>query len=574
MFWRKMIGFEYLINYMKKLLRILLMVFWLSASMQLLAQMNEGGVPLSFNGLVESTVFQEYDAGKPDFDKIITEDLQADQLGLPPRFAHSIPVNLNPENSGTWYFDDAGNAIWRLGIRAEGALALGLQFIDFNLPENASLFIYSIDHQQVIGAFTQHNNRKSGRFATALVDGDQCIVELNLKNGQNPILPFTLTEITYAYRYAGDDLKNGESSDHCEVNVNCSPEGDEWQNAKRGVVRIQIKVGGSSYWCSGSLLNNTSFDKTPYILTADHCAYQLGGYATTEDLESWLFYFNYEGLFCESEDPFPIYFSMSGATKIAQGGNRGSTGSDFYLVRLIDDFPNDSHVYFNGWSSTGNVENNGVTIHHPDGDIKKISTFVEPLVSSSWSGSGLPSHWKVIWSETLNGWGVTEGGSSGCPMFDPNGRIIGTLTGGLAACDPIGSIGPDKPDYYGKFAYHWESNGTTDTAQLKPWLDPLNLGVLFLNGLETGMQENYKSENTIKLFPNPATSVVNVEFTTFAPKDIQVTLMDLLGRTVIQQELSLMDNNLQIDLHGNAPGTYFLRLNFNQHTETHKILIR
>ncbi len=56
--------------------------------------------------------------------------------------------------------------------------------------------------------------------------------------------------------------------------------------------------------------------------------------------------------------------------------------------------------------------------------------------------------------------------------------MIGTLTGGLAGCDD-----PDKPDYYGKFSYHWQSNGTADTAQLKPWLDPDDTGVLSLDGI-------------------------------------------------------------------------------------------
>lgn len=537
-------------------------------------QLSHGGSPLSFDLKHVEIAFQEIAVGQPDFEKIVAEDFQTDQQGLPPRFAQGIAVSFNTQNSGTWFSTPDGNAIWKLGIRAEGALAMGLQFSNFTLPENSKLFIYSTDEKQLIGAFTSANNRNSGQFATSLINGDGCIVELNLNGSNNHQIPFVISEVLYAYRFAGDDFKSFSSSDYCEVNVNCSPEGDSWQNPKRGVARIQVKVGSSAYWCSGSLLNNTKLDKTPYVLTADHCAYQLGGYATAADLENWMFYFNYEGLFCESENPVPGYLSLSGATKIAQGGNRGATGSDFYLVRLMDEIPANAHVYFNGWTAKGDASESGVTIHHPDGDIKKISTYDEALVSSSWSGNGLSSHWRVVWTETINGWGVTEGGSSGSPLFDMEGRILGTLTGGLAACDSQGSIGPDKPDYYGKFSYHYESNGTADTAQLKPWLDPLNTGVVFLNGLATDIQENQVLKSEIKLYPNPTDAFCYVEFTKFAPTSIQVTILNILGKTVLEQEMIADDGGLQLDLHHIEAGTYFVKFYFNQHTETHKLLIQ
>ncbi len=560
---------------MNHLRSVVFILLFSVAGWQVFGQLSEGGVPFGFQKEFLTDAFQDFDAGAPDFDRILKEDAVTDAQGLPPRFGETIPVELSLANAGTWTYTNDGKSIWRLGIRAEGALAIGLYFKDFKLPQNARLFIYSPDHQQILGAYSYKNNRESGLFGTELIDGDYCIIELDVSGDEQQIEPFTIREVLYAYRYAGDDLKSSNGSDFCEVNVNCSPEGDNWQDPKRGVVRIQVKVSTSSYWCTGSLVNNTAFDKTPYILTADHCAYQLGGYATADDLEDWTFYFHYEGLFCESTNPVPGSFSMQGATKIAQGGNRGSTGSDFYLVRLISPLPGGASVYFNGWSAAGIPEENGVTVHHPDGDIKKISTYTTPLVSSSWAGNGLDSHWKVIWTETLNGWGVTEGGSSGSPLFDAEGRIIGTLTGGLAACESIGSVGPDKPDYYGKFAYHWESNGSSDTAQLKPWLDPGNTGVIFLNGMSTGIGEHQQSDKShVKIFPNPSDVQINLEFTTFAPSDVQVTIYNLMGKLVLASDIKLSVGAVPLDVKRLTPGSYFLRVQNNQYTETHKILIR
>jgi len=139
--------------------------------------------------------------------------------------------------------------------------------------------------------------------------------------------------------------------------------------------------------------------------------------------------------------------------------------------------PDDYNVYYLGWNNEDVTSNTGVTIHHPQGDIMKISAYSTSLFSTSWLGLAEGSHWEVVWSPTDSGFGVTEGGSSGCPIFNNSGELIGTLTGGGASCS-----NPTSPDQYGKFAYHWTSNGTTDDRQLSPWLDPDGTGATSLAG--------------------------------------------------------------------------------------------
>jgi hypothetical protein len=135
-------------------------------------------------------------------------------------------------------------------------------------------------------------------------------------------------------------------------------------------------------------------------------------------------------------------------------------------------------AYWNGWNANTTATTGGVGIHHPSGDIKKISTFSGSTISAGWNGNGLSSHWRQSWSSNSNGHGVTEGGSSGSPLFNNSqGYIIGTLTGGSSSCNS-----PTSPDYYGKMSYHWTSNGTANNLRLKPWLDPTNSGVLTLAG--------------------------------------------------------------------------------------------
>ena len=223
---------------------------------------------------------------------------------------------------------------------------------------------------------------------------------------------------------------------------------------KRSVTRITVKRGGSSLWCTGSLIKNVRNDRKPYILTADHC----GNKSSVTDLSQWIFYFNYEGAGCPDPTTEPPLKSITGATLVAHGGNEASTGSDFFLVLLKSAIPDSYNVSFNGWSrETAQPSPSGTTIHHPQGDIKKISTYTTPLQPAHWSGNPALAHWRVTWTGTPSGHGTTEGGSSGSPLFDNYGRLVGTLTGGDSGCD---SAALNLPDYYGMFSYSWDKNGT------------------------------------------------------------------------------------------------------------------
>jgi hypothetical protein len=241
-------------------------------------------------------------------------------------------------------------------------------------------------------------------------------------------------------------------------------------------------------------LNNTLNNHEPYFLTADHCAPDV----TPAELSEWVFYFNFEAPSCENPTVTPTPNSLNGVVKLA---NANTSGSDFLLLRFDNEVPENYEPYFNGWNIEDQPSPNGVSIHHPAGDIKKISTYTVPLESSQWSGTP-GTHWMVYWSATANGWGVTEGGSSGSPLFDNNGRIVGTLTGGMASCEPPGNgsgAGQDQPDYYGKFAYSWDQNGSEPAQQLKFWLDPINTGVTYLNGVNSNLTAAFEADETLIL---------------------------------------------------------------------------
>ncbi len=466
----------FVINWISIFLISFLFVY--TFSFKSFGQISQPGIPWSFDYSLHQQTIAKISVEKPDLSKIANEDNHPEKNGGFYRYGVLIKTQIEMQNTGTWKVLENGNKLWQLSIECTGAKALSLHFRNFHLPPGGKLFIYSADKKQVIGAFTEVNNHESGIFATQLIHSEEIILEYNEYLEPLGKVDFTITALGFAYRGISGPAGTkgfGDSDSSCEVNVNCQPEGDNWQDQKRGVVRISLLAAGNMGWCSGSLINNTSNDCTPYILSADHC----GGDASASEYLQWIFYFNYVSPDCANPASEGTLASqtMTGCELTAKGGQGGTAGSDFHLLKLIDAIPNDYNPYYNGWNWKNEGAMAGVSIHHPSGDIMKISTFSSLLTTSDWNGSGVDSHWQVTWVATANGHGVTEGGSSGSPIFDSDGLIVGDLTGGSSYCST-----PDSPDLYGKFSYSWESNGTLPEEQLKPWLDPINSGDTSIQG--------------------------------------------------------------------------------------------
>ena len=464
---------------MSRIIRTFILIITIyGANIEVLSQISAGGIPPGFTNPDGDRHLHVYDLPAPDLQLLLKEDSESGKYASPERVGVLLPVYLNPSVAGSWMTLQDGSKQWRLIIRSEGAQKLGLYFSDFYLPENSRFYVYNRERSRLIGAFTMANNHKSRLFATEALTGDVVIVELITDPDQAENLQLTISEVLYGYKNDEKHLGQFGKSGACNVNVNCS-EGQNWQDQKRGVMKIHTKIGTGVYRCSGSLINNTNYDYLPYVFTADHCARTNAGvYSSEEDLNQWLFFFNYESETCEKPPVEPTHVSMTGASHIASvKGGTVQMGSDFFLVLLNDEVPPVIRPFYNGWSRATTPSQSGFGIHHPSGDIKKISTYSNPLETANWNFYTPNMYWLVRWSETENGHGVTEGGSSGSPLFNSDGLIIGQLTGGQAACTNL-----NGPDYYGKFSVSWESVGSVPEKQLKPWLDPNNLGVETLRG--------------------------------------------------------------------------------------------
>ncbi len=444
------------------------------------AQISRGGVSPGFIDRSRDYQIPSIIIPVPPSAKRSTDNIQRD--AIPFEAGPILPVHKGLGQE-PWTVIPGGKKQWRFMINIPGAKACAIYFENFYMPVGYELFIYDQDRNQLLGAFTDQNNHPSGLFAIGLVHGENIIVEC-----VGPYIAidhprFTISDVLYVENlpsgHADNRIKSTLDAEACNVNVNCS-EGEAWKNQRNGVVRILARVGASSFWCSGSVVNNTASDFKPYLLTADHCLRNSQGvYSTEANLNQWLFYFNYETGGCSNPTVKPTPGSMTGATlKANTGGGNANMGSDFCLLLLNQNIPASYEAFYNGWSRLNMPSPSGVSIHHPTGDIKKISTYNTLTISDAFNSSNQKDmYWRVRWAATANGHGVTEGGSSGSPLFNNEGLIVGQLTGGQSTCAT-----PTSPDYYGKFSYSWESFSSEPYRQLKPWLDPISTGLTQLQG--------------------------------------------------------------------------------------------
>jgi PKD repeat protein len=449
-----------------------------SVSFSAFSQVERGGVPRSFQfQQIQKSQLQPIEVAAPDMLSIQKEDYEDSRLEKSYRIGVEVPISISTSNSGQWDYIPGGGRIWRVTLSCNGAQAIGLNYNELRLPEGSDVFVYTPDQKYVIGAFTSAEVPRYQKFTTRPLSGDAIVLEYYEPAQVEEQAKIDIAGLVYIYRgfetQSTNDIKS-VSSGSCEVNVNCE-EGQNWQNQKQGGVKILTKVGGKYFFCSGTLMNNTSQDFSGLLLSAAHCSKDFnGGVATDLDYLQWIFYFNYEYSGCTPSTT--TNSSVVGAVKLATSETPSDIGSDFLLLKTLNSIPAQYNAFYCGWDAGNGNSSSGVCIHHPDGDVKKISTYTTILGSGTW-GSTPNTHWLVHFSQTKNGWGVTEGGSSGGPLFDDEGLVIGTLTGGQSSC-----TNPDGEDMFGKFSYSWESNGTTKDLQLKPWLDSLNTGITKMPG--------------------------------------------------------------------------------------------
>ena len=500
--------------------------------------------------------------------KFMEEDINAssNMIAKPYRFGAKLQANVTPQTHGNTTTLDNGDQIWRVGFHSSGAKTINFIIEDYHLVDGAELYIYNADKSMKMGPYTSNENNKINEITTWPIDGDKVYVELYEPSNTIGQSQFNIATLVHGYRSVpSNDIlgKALNSSGPCNVDVDC-PLGNGFELQKKSVVML---VAGGNGYCSGSLVNNTSEDKTPYILSANHC-FANNSTAPVGANTSTAFRFNWI-----SPNPSCATFTNSTNGSFLQTLNgavvRASDGeSDMILLETTGSNPIPSawDVVFAGWNrSLTDVPSFTTGIHHPSGDIMKICRDNDPSSRININFNGYVNRVWLIDNATL-GWeeGVTEPGSSGSQLLDNNGLIIGVLSGGSAACS--GTNDNNGFDVYGRLDEGWSEVGS--------FLDPTNTGNLTTDHLTNVLSVDENQRVNIQIYPNPTKNVIYFKSQLLTNEEITYTLYDIQGRQILKGKLDVSQNQEnEIPLNGVNSGIYLLNLNSKNIKIVEKIVV-
>lgn len=451
------------------LLRLALPLASLLFSHALFSQISKGGRPLSLEKAAA-------DLPTPDAPIVVLSPLpiprllaeDAEKPALENRFAAPVDADFGLDQAGSWHDLPNGDRLWRCAVEVPSAYGLILLFDELVIPEGATLFAYTPDGETVFGAYTHESCLPSGKFTIGVLPTPTAWLEYREPAAVRGQGKLHLNRVDGVYKQATVTGSGFGSGWPCQRNVNCA-EGANWQTEKKGVARILMVFKQGAAWCSGTLIANTAGTPVPYFLTAFHCQRILDEPA----FDQWIFDFQYEMPACANLTTEPTRRSVLGCRLVS------SLEATDYMLLQLNPLPANAGFHFNGWSRSTNVGANATFIHHPSGDVKKITVDNQAAaayaMSVNWgTGFGVSdpnTHW-VVRPDV----GTYQGGSSGSPLFSADKKVIGQLHGGF-----LDSCISASPALFGMFHLSWNT-GTTPATRLKDWLDPNNQNAMSQNG--------------------------------------------------------------------------------------------
>lgn len=434
-------------------------------------------------------------------------------------------------------------------------LLLTLKFTDFGYKK---VWFYNKDRSKFYGPFTKSDLQFDSTILTPILSGNDWIIEV-FEPKTDSMSNFSIQNVTSFFRGVKSSYGFG-TSDDCMINVNCN-ESNNYKKIISSTVKLIVTSGSVSYFCSGNVINNTKLDGTPYVLTANHCSLN----SSTSDYPNWIFIFNYEFPACANLSVEPVIKMLKGCTSIAHSGSDGGdVSSDFLLLKINSNIPDAWNVNYIGWDRSGTATSSGVCIHHPDGDVKKISTFNIAPTISSYGRVTANTHFRVFWSSTQSGKGVTQGGSSGSGLINSSGLLIGTLTGGGSSC-----VDNSLSDYYGRFYMHWDKYGANDVDRLKPWLDPINSGVTTLGSIiksSVSITSNTNNDDMIVHYFGNELSIESKE------KIINLEIYNASGQLIGNEFVNGFEKKVFTSNY--SKGVYFANIISLNHSKSYKFVVQ
>ena len=351
-----------------------------------------------------------------------------------------------------------GGYVYTAELSSPGAVGLRVQFAGFNLPAGAAMYLYSEDGQ-VFGPYSGKGPLGDGQFDSHTLASHSVTLQLRQTG---PASQSTLRKTRFRIEGLGHIRPRfmagecGYNAD-CVVNAKCSSD-QAVTDAEKAVAHMLFRSGGSYYICSGGLIaDNDASNSLPLFLTANHC---ISRGREANSLEN---FFQFAASGCNDTSLCNAsYDSLRSTFDRTLGASIVSTGrdADYTLLRLAESAP--SGTVSLGWDSTPVAFSSGVDlfrISHPAGAPQSFSS--HEVDTSAGTCSAWPRGDRIYSRDVI---GATEGGSSGSPVVNSAGDIVGQLSGACGTnlndnCDATNNATVD-----GAFAAYF--------SQVEPFLDP------------------------------------------------------------------------------------------------------
>lgn len=319
-----------------------------------------------------------------------------------------------------WQALESGGAVARFRVASSGAKGLRLGIAFDPEARGVQLRFRGSDESTVAGVLEARGSRSLAWGPVAV--GAHVDVEAFAPPGLDwSAAGFSVVEVSHLFQHPLARNKALGDSAPCERDVACYSLGTAASNNQRATVLIAVTDGGSTYSCTGTLLNTRSNAGTPYLLTTADCVPSAAAAAT---INTW---WGYQASTCGSGAPGNFVRQANGATLLER-----NTTTGFSFVRLADAVP--SIGWRSGWDpAEAAVGTPIVAIHHPEGDLKKMSV-------GSITRSGATPYVRFTT-------GVTENGSVGSGIFHGDQYLTGILIGGSSSC-----ANPSAEDFYAGFS--------------------------------------------------------------------------------------------------------------------------
>ncbi len=373
-----------------------------------------------------------------------------------------------------------GGYVYTVELSSPGAVGLRVQFAGFNMPAGAALFLYT-EEGQVFGPYTGRGPLDSGNFESNTLAGDRITLQVHQTG---PASSRAMRETRFRIAGLGHirpRFMAGECGYNASCVVNAACDSDPIvSDAEKAVAHMLFRSGRYYYICSGGLIDdNDDSNSLPLFLTANHCI------SKDRDASSLENFFQFASTGCNDTSLCEAsYNSLRSSFGRTLGASIVSTGrdADYTLLRLSQNAPPGSA--FLGWNENPVAYNDGehlYRISHPQG---APQSFSEHVVDTS---AGVCTSWPRgdrIYSRDVIG--ATEGGSSGSPVVNSAGQIVGQLSGACGTnlndnCDADNNATVD-----GAFAAYFSS--------VEQFLDPGTSGCTATENPETSCSDGQDND--------------------------------------------------------------------------------